>query len=65
MHDVGGYIDCPPKFTEFGLKSLRTRRVMQAGNVITVEPGCYFIKSILAEAFENPEKSKYLNKNKI
>lgn len=32
---------------------------------ISVEPGCYFNKVILQQAFDNPEVSKYLVKSKI
>jgi len=33
--------------------------------VITVEPGIYFIRSVLELAFENPEINKFLNIEKI
>ena len=62
VHDVGGYnVGCPERINKPGLKSLRTRRELKAGNVITIEPGCYFIDYILKAAFENPELAKYLN----
>lgn len=65
-HDVGGYNDgCPARSDKPGLCKLRTRRVLQAGNVITIEPGCYFIEFIIMNALANPDLSKYLNKEKI
>lgn len=37
-----GYTDDLQKSTEFGLKSLRLGKKLEAGNVLTVEPGIYF-----------------------
>ena len=43
IHDVGGYLPNQPKrSTKPGLRNLRTARKMQAGMVITIEPGIYF-----------------------
>src|SRR5690625_7334237 len=33
--------------------------------VITVEPGIYFIPALLRPAFEDPEKSRFLNRENI
>ncbi|KAL4445626.1 hypothetical protein ABPG74_006177 [Tetrahymena malaccensis] len=67
VHDVGGYAPGhPEKLKDLaGLRSLRTRRTLKAGMCISVEPGCYFNKVILDQAFNNPEVSKYLNRSKI
>jgi Xaa-Pro dipeptidase len=51
VHDVGGYpqgsgLERDPRR---GFKSLRTLRTMEAGMVITVEPGIYFIDVLLDE----------------
>lgn len=67
MHDVGGYAPGHPEKHKLlaGLKSLRTRRELKAGMCISVEPGCYFNKTIISNAFANPELSKYLIKEMI
>lgn len=66
VHDVGGYgRGCPERSKLAGLSKLRTRRDIQKGNYITIEPGCYFNDYILSQAFNNPEVAPYLNKDKI
>ena len=62
VHDVGGYLSFTPKRSDvLGLKSLRTARVLEENNVITVEPGIYFIPFLLEKAFLNDSISKYFN----
>jgi len=64
-HDLGGYTEGPERSTKPGLKSLRTRRTLKEGMVITVEPGLYFIEHIIHNAFNNPDLQNYLNREKI
>jgi Xaa-Pro dipeptidase len=61
-HDVGGYPSCgaPPRPALPGYASLRTARVLAAGMFITVEPGCYFIDSLLDAALADPAKAAFL-----
>lgn len=66
-HDVGGYLKgYPAKLTDMGgYKSLRTSRNLEPGMLITCEPGLYFIRCLLDEAYSNPEKAKFMNKDVI
>lgn len=62
VHDVGGYLSFTQKrSSENGLRSLRTQRNMRENMIVTVEPGCYFIESLLNKAFNDSELSKYFN----
>lgn len=64
-HDVGGYPKGVDRIDRPGIKFLRARRELQAGMVITIEPGIYFVPAVLEPAMENPEKVKYLNVEKV
>jgi Xaa-Pro dipeptidase len=64
-HDVGGYPKGVERIQEPGIKSLRTGRVLEAGMVLTVEPGVYFIDSLLSKAIVDPVQSKYINVKKL
>jgi Xaa-Pro dipeptidase len=60
---VGGYLDGTPSRQErAGLRKLRTARLLEAGMVLTNEPGCYFIESLLETALADPVHGPYLNK---
>lgn len=43
----------------------RSELILEPGMVVTVEPGIYFISSLLEPAFADPQKSKFLNEAKI
>ena len=66
VHDVGGYLSFTPKRREEkGLSNLRTGRNLAAGNIITVEPGIYFIPFLLEKAFVDEKIKDYFNEEKL
>lgn len=64
-HDVGGYPKGVDRIDRPGVKYLRTRRTLQPGMVLTIEPGLYFIPALLKPAFEDETASKFLNRSKL
>lgn len=67
VHDVAGHVaddkgtpNPPPAEHPF----LRTTRIVEARQVFTIEPGLYFIGSLLAQLKSSPQ-SKYINWNTI
>ncbi|MFO7845824.1 MAG: aminopeptidase P family protein [Balneolaceae bacterium] len=64
-HDVGGYPKGVERIDRPGIRFLRARRELQPGMVVTIEPGVYFIPALLKKAFEDEEKSKFLNPAKL
>ena len=61
-HDVGGYLSKdPPRPAARGLSKLRTARVLAAGQVLTVEPGCYFIDALLDPALADAATARFLD----
>lgn len=65
VHDVGGYVNAPPRIQEPGIQYLRTTRTLLEGMVITVEPGVYFGDALIEAAYNNPDQAKYMNKERI
>mgnify|MGYP002760885565 FL=1 len=64
-HDVGGYPKGVERIDRPGIKYLRTRRTLQSGMVLTIEPGLYFVPALLKPALEDDKASKFLNASKL
>jgi Xaa-Pro dipeptidase len=60
VHDPGGYPAGLMRSDEPGLRSLRCGRALEAGMVITVEPGVYFIDAVLEPALEDKRYARFL-----
>ena len=65
MEDLGepyvGYTDTLKKSTQFGIKSLRLGRALEAGFTLTVEPGIYLIPQLI-DAWEAEKKfTEFIN----
>ena len=57
VHDPGGYPEGTSRIDEPGIRSLRCGRKLEAGMVITVEPGVYFIDAVLGPALADSSRS--------
>ncbi len=68
MEDLGevyvGY-DGKPKSQQFGLKSLRMAKPLVPGMVMTIEPGIYFIPSLIDMWKAEERFSEFINYNKL
>jgi len=64
-HDCGGYNKGCKRVDEPGLRKLRLGRVLEENMVVTVEPGVYFIRTLLEGAFNNPDQVQFLNVEKL
>ncbi len=68
MEDLGenfvGYDHTVSRNMQFGLKSLRMARALEAGNVMTVEPGFYFIPTLLETWKKECHNAAYINFDK-
>lgn len=69
MEDLGehfvGYGDDMHKSTQFGLKSLRLARELKQGFALTVEPGIYFIPTLIDRWRYEGRFSDFINYDKV
>lgn len=65
MEDLGeqyvGYREGQERSTQLGLKSLRLAKELETGNVLTVEPGCYFIPELIRKYRSEGIFTRYVN----
>lgn len=60
-----GYTEDLKKSTEFGLKSLRLGKALEAGFVLTVEPGLYFIPELMDRWAAEKKHTEFINYDKL
>ncbi|KAK0039925.1 xaa-Pro dipeptidase-like isoform X2 [Biomphalaria pfeifferi] len=60
-HDCGGYPQGTQRIDEPGLRSLRTVRTLEPRMVITIEPGCYFIDTLLDRALQDERQRQFID----
>jgi Xaa-Pro aminopeptidase len=60
-----GYTPDMKKSTAFGLKSLRLGKALQAGFVVTVEPGLYFIPALMDRWAAEKKLSQFIDYNQL
>lgn len=69
MEDLGeeyvGYTEELKKSKQFGLKSLRLGKELEAGYVVTIEPGIYFIPQLIDQWQAENLHSEYINYDKL
>lgn len=63
--DVVGYNDEIKRSSQFGLRSLRLGKELEKGNVLTVEPGIYFIPELIDRWRSEGKFTDFLNYEKI
>ena len=64
-HDVGCCVYSDKNHCSVSTALPTKSLIMKAGMVITVEPGIYFIRSIIEDFKKNPDKAKYVDFDKV
>jgi len=69
MEDLGedlvGYDETVQRSSQFGLRSLRLGKALETGNVITVEPGLYFIPELIDRWQSEKKFTQFINYKKL
>jgi Xaa-Pro aminopeptidase len=69
MEDLGeeyvGYTEALKKGTAFGWKSLRLGRALEAGFVVTIEPGLYFIPELMDQYRAEGKYRDFINYDRL
>lgn len=69
MEDLGedlvGYREGLERSTQFGLRSLRLGKELEVGNVVTVEPGIYFIPELIDQWQSENKFKDFINYEKV
>jgi Xaa-Pro aminopeptidase len=60
-----GYREGLERSTQLGLKSLRMAKELEAGHVVTVEPGCYFIPELINKYKTEGKFREFVNYSKL
>ena len=63
--DYVGYDENTTRSDQFGLAYLRLGKELEVGNVITVEPGCYFIPELIELWKKENKNSEFINYDKV
>jgi Xaa-Pro aminopeptidase len=61
--DYVGYNQTFVRSKQFGLSNLRLAKPLEAGNVVTIEPGIYFIPALIEQWKHNRICNQYINYN--
>ncbi|KAI8091269.1 peptidase M24, structural domain-containing protein [Gilbertella persicaria] len=65
VHDLGGYPEGTERIDEPGIRYLRMRRDLQAGFVVTVEPGVYFCDFLIDPVLKDAKTSHFINQEAL